>query len=111
LPKDEEEAKATEVKNEINMWVSVSSAVEMRLSPAVVSIYYQFIARCDLSYLQRDLNQYRPKLRPLTFVPNKLANQRLVKRKRRLIVRDWFFFAVWYIRLRKIIVNQINEAH
>ena len=40
LPKDEGEVKATEVKNEINMWVSVSSGLEIRLSPAVFSIYY-----------------------------------------------------------------------
>ena len=26
-----------------------------------------------------------------------------MKRKRKLIVRDWFFFVVWYVRLRKII--------
>jgi hypothetical protein len=24
------------------------------------------------------------------------------KRKRRLIVRDWFFYVVWFVRLRKI---------
>jgi hypothetical protein len=32
-----------------------------------------------------------------------------VKRKRRLLVRDWFFFVVWYVRLRKLLVNFYSE--
>jgi len=30
-------------------------------------------------------------------------------KKRRLLVRDWFFYVVWYVRLRKIVKNLINE--
>ena len=33
-----------------------------------------------------------------------------MKRKRKLIVRDWFFFVVWYIRLRKIINHFYTKA-
>jgi hypothetical protein len=36
-------------------------------------------------------------------VPDKVAAKHVVKRKRRLIVRDWFFFVVWAIRLKKIL--------
>jgi hypothetical protein len=32
-----------------------------------------------------------------------------VKRKRKLIVRDWFFYVVWYIRLKKLLVNFYSE--
>ena len=32
-----------------------------------------------------------------------------VKRKRKLLVRDWFFYVVWYIRLRKLLVNFYSE--
>ena len=36
-------------------------------------------------------------------MPEHLQNKVALKRKRKLIVRDWFFFVVWYVRLRKII--------
>jgi hypothetical protein len=32
-----------------------------------------------------------------------------MKRKKRLLVRDWFFFVVWYVRLRKLLVNFYSE--
>jgi hypothetical protein len=51
----------------------------------------------------KDLKQYRPNRRPMTSVPEKYAQRHLIKRKRKLLVRDWFFFVVWYIRLKKIL--------
>lgn len=36
-------------------------------------------------------------------MPEDLQSKPVLKRKRKLIVRDWFFFVVWYVRLRKII--------
>ena len=46
----------------------------------------------------------------MTDIPAKIANRPSVKRKRKLIVRDWFFFVVWYIRLRKIISSFYQKA-
>jgi hypothetical protein len=42
-------------------------------------------------------------------VPRELAGNENLKRKRRLLVRDWFFYVVWYVRLRKIVKNLITE--
>ena len=36
-------------------------------------------------------------------------SQEQVKRKRKLIVRDWFFYVVWYVRLRKLLFNFYSE--
>lgn len=33
----------------------------------------------------------------------------VAKRKKRLLVRDWFFFVVWFVRLRKLLVNFYSE--
>lgn len=33
-----------------------------------------------------------------------------MKRKRRLIVRDWFFYAVWYVRLRRLLKNLYSKS-
>lgn len=38
-------------------------------------------------------------------MPKHLELKATVRRKRKLIVRDWFFFVVWYVRLRKIITD------
>lgn len=51
----------------------------------------------------KDLKQYRPSRKPMTNVPGKIAQKYALKRKRKLLVRDWFFFVVWYIRLKKIL--------
>jgi hypothetical protein len=31
------------------------------------------------------------------------------RRKRKLIVRDWFYYVVWYVRLRKLMRNFYSE--
>ena len=64
---------------------------------------HHFLERMNSTFLIRDLKQYRPHRHPITEVPDNLQNKAALKRKRKLIVRDWFFFVVWYIRLRKII--------
>ena len=32
-----------------------------------------------------------------------------IRRKRKLIVRDWFYYVVWYVRLRKLVRNFYSE--
>jgi hypothetical protein len=61
------------------------------------------------TYLLRDLKQYRPHRKPITDVPDHLCTKPSILRKRKLIVRDWFFFVVWYIRLKKIIMSFYNK--
>lgn len=36
------------------------------------------------------------------------ATSNTFKRKRKLIVRDWFFYIVWYNRLKKLIQNMYD---
>lgn len=101
--KDEKPDENKEKKVEINLIIAISGPVEFRMSPSVLNALHQFNYRCDMSYLVKDLKQYRPKLRPLTNCPPNMLKNRPLKRKRRLVVRDWFFYAVWYIRLQRII--------
>ena len=32
-----------------------------------------------------------------------------IRRKRKLIVRDWFYYVIWYVRLRKLVRNFYSE--
>jgi hypothetical protein len=70
-----------------------------------------------------ELQKYRPHRRPIvTKQKNPLSSQRnqqvnnlfskkkrneaetaRLQRKKKLVVRDWFFYVVWFVRLRKII--------
>lgn len=56
------------------------------------------------SYI-RELQKYRPHIRIQTFIDyRKRKNGKLseeVEKKRKAVVRDWFRYVLWYIRLRK----------
>ena len=62
----------------------------------------------DNFYLAQDLKQYRPQRRPITasqiaHMTKKQLQSETFARKRRNIVRDWLYFIVWYVRLKKIL--------
>ena len=84
--------------------------VSVKVNAQTLNDLHHFIERMQSTYLIRDLKQYRPHRRPLTDIPTKIANRPTLKRKRKLIVRDWFFFVVWYIRLRKIISSFYQKS-
>jgi hypothetical protein len=50
------------------------------------------------------LQAYRPSRRPIT--THKANESEKLKRTRRLIVRDWFFYGLWAIRLKKVLKNK-----
>ena len=81
------------------------SPLELRLNSFILNDLQHFIERIQTSYLLRDLKQYRPHRRPITEIPEEIPSIKFgtLSRKRKLIVRDWFFFVVWYNRLRRII--------
>ena len=45
----------------------------------------------------------------MTWAPFELKNNPIVSRKRKLIVRDWFFYVVWFVRLRKLFRGLITN--
>jgi len=65
-----------------------------------------FIQQSQTYYLMRDLKQYRPHRKPITAdditIPG-LEKNKVFIHKRKLIVRDWFFYVVWSIRLKNIL--------
>lgn len=79
------------------------SPITVTLNPHVLNDMLHFKEQLAIQQMLKDLKQYRPNRRPMTNVPSQLAQRFQLKRKRKLLVRDWFFFVVWYIRLRKIL--------
>ena len=80
-----------------------TSPLRINVTPYVVNDMLHFKEHLAIQSLLKDLKQYRPNRKPITNVPEKHVQRYALKRKRRLIVRDWFFFVVWFIRLRKIL--------
>lgn len=56
--------------------------------------------------LSFETKQYRPRMKPLTSRPPSKVDSGKLKRKRKLIVRDWFHFVVWHMRIRKLLSPQ-----
>jgi hypothetical protein len=56
----------------------------------------------------RELKNYRPLQRPVVSEVKKTDSSKL-KRKRLLIVRDWFFYAVWTTRIKQAIDSLYNN--
>lgn len=83
---------------------SQSSPLHISITPQILSSFEQIYDFCENFVVLRDLKQYRPHRRPIvaSSIPESKRNNATLKRKRRLIVRDWFFYVVWYVRLRKI---------
>ena len=54
-----------------------------------------------------DLKAYRPRKRPLVIDPVRHVPEK-VKKTRRQIVRDWFFFVVWSLRLKKMLKGELS---
>jgi hypothetical protein len=84
-------------------------SLSISLSPPLSSRLDTLHTYCSNYLILRDLKQYRPHRRPITRVPRDLEGNPGVKRKRHLIVRDWFYYVIWYIRLRKIVRNLVRE--
>jgi hypothetical protein len=54
----------------------------------------------------RDLKQYRPRRKPILdsdLTHADLKRNEVLNHKRTLLVRDWFFYVVWSLRLKKIL--------
>lgn len=79
------------------------------VTPRVLEQLESLTHFCNNSIILKDLKQYRPHRRPITEVPQEIADHPNLKRKRRLIVRDWFFYVVWFVRLRRIVKSLFLE--
>lgn len=58
--------------------------------------------------IANELKAYRPKLRPIVSAKEIKETEALIgveatRRKRRLVIRDWFFLVVWAIRIKKVV--------
>ena len=57
----------------------------------------------------KDIKRFRPLLKIQTFIQGGdgfLDNQPLLMKKKKLVIRDWFKLALWYVRLRKTAKGQ-----
>ena len=94
-----------------NINLKNQQSLKLRITPQIVDDLSSFLERCQFYYLVKDLKQYRPARRPIcqSQVPNEFVHNPVVKHKRKLLVRDWLFFVIWSVRLKKILKNQSDS--
>ena len=100
-------------RNEFSMKMLLHQAqnkksIIVNLTPDLLLCLQQVNEYIDNYYIAQDLKQYRPQRRPIGKSQLKNFNKSVLKsvsfkRKRRNIVRDWLYFIVWYVRLKRIL--------
>jgi hypothetical protein len=95
----------------MNTFIKCSN-LDVALTPQMVEDCSQLCEMFQNYFLSKDLKQYRPHRRPIILDDKQKkehwAASQPFKRKRRLIIRDWFFYVVWYNRLKKLIQNMYD---
>jgi len=84
--------------------------VAVNMSSNIIEDMNTFREHAATIMIMRELKNYRPLQRPIVSEP-KATDSNKFKRKRLLIVRDWFFYAVWTTRVKQAIGSLYdNEA-
>lgn len=73
----------------------------VNLKSNIVEDLASFLEYSQNLVIMQELKNYRPKRRPVTKHIENETNE--VKEKKLLIVRDWFFYAIWANRIKKVI--------
>ena len=87
--------------------------IQLSVNPSIFDDLNNFIDQSKAYYLLKDLKQYRPHRKPIptSDIPEiALLKNKVLCHKRRLLVRDWFFFVVWSIRLKKILRSVYDRS-
>ena len=88
----------------------ITGKVNVKVSEPVLTTLLTFANYFEDHQIVRRLKQYRPQRRPITqsilagryHGVDKKDMPEHVKRKRKLLVRDWFYYVLWYVRLRNV---------
>ncbi|CDW78351.1 vacuolar protein sorting-associated protein 13a [Stylonychia lemnae] len=100
--------KSEDKQNENTQISLIFTPFEINVTPRMVEDMNNLVELCQNYFLSRDLKQYRPHRKPITSVPEHLKNNPVIQRKRKLFVRDWFFYVVWFVRLKRILRNMYS---
>ena len=100
-------------RNEFSIKFALSPAhghknIVMNVTPDLLATLQLVNDYIDNYYIAQDLKQYRPQRKPITAsqvqgFSKKVLKAESFKRKRRNVVRDWLYFIVWYVRLKRIL--------
>ena len=88
----------------------ICGKIRLNLSEPVLRTFFTFKMYIENVNIIQKLKQYRPQRKPMT---NRALGRlyhgkdvqelpESVRRKRKLLVRDWFYYAIWYVRLRNV---------
>lgn len=76
--------------------------VAININPNIIEDMNAFKEHAANMIIMRELKSYRPLQRPIIEEPRPTDSAKL-RRKRLLVVRDWFFYVVWTARIKQAI--------
>lgn len=118
LAKNNRETAVEEAQKEIRFKSKVDllfTKVAVNITPRILENIKMLREYASNFLIVHDLKNYRPKQRPIATLEAIAKSEALLgreksRRKRLLIVRDWFFFAVWANRIKVLIKKYSNES-
>ena len=81
--------------------------MKLSINPSILDDLQTFAEYLENFMIMPDLKAYRPRRRPLTADSARAPEG--VRRVRRQIVREWFHFVVWSVRLKKFLKGELSE--
>jgi hypothetical protein len=85
----------------------ISTPIEIQWDKMLMKRYNDIRDYVENFLIYYDLSKYRPKIRPVTGRGREVVQS--LKKKRTRVVRDWFFYIIWSIRIRKSIKKLFAE--
>ena len=79
----------------------VINSVKVSINPSILDDLQTFAEYLENFMIMPDLKAYRPHRRPI--VADMTRASEGVRQVRRQIVREWFHFVVWSVRLKKFL--------
>jgi hypothetical protein len=110
---EEEAEREVRFKSKIDL---LFTKVTINITPRILQNIKMLREYASNFMIVHDLKNYRPKQRPIATAEaiarcEALIGRKETKRKRLLIVRDWFFFAVWANRIKVLIKKYAKESN
>ena len=98
-------AKNKEKKVKVYFQVA-TSIVNIQIEPQIIQYFKNFMEIVRSYFIIESIQNFKPMRKPYeksTILVNQYSNSAKFKYKRKMVVRDWFYYFIWYTRFKKVI--------
>ena len=105
------------VEKNYNFYLQIAtSELKLTIYPQLIQIIENFLDYAKSYYIIEQVQDFKPMRRPYDRTNElviKFKENSKFKRKRKMIVRDWFYYMIWFLRIKKAIYGNYfqNDIH